>query len=64
MDQMGLAGNGDTQVGGQHEILQISGVVYQFRTNGEEALVEEILVAGKLLKPETVYTVPCPITSS
>ncbi|MCP4291969.1 MAG: bifunctional metallophosphatase/5'-nucleotidase [bacterium] len=55
-----IQSNADAQVGGQHGILQVSGVAYQFRTNGEEALVEEILVAGKLLKPETVYTVAMP----
>jgi len=54
--------NADAQVGGEHGILQVSGLSYQFRANaaGDAAKVEEILVGGKPLDPQTVYTVAMP----
>ncbi len=54
--------NADAQVEGKHGILQVSGLSYRFRTNsaGNAAVVEEILVGGKPLDSEKVYTVAMP----
>ena len=54
--------NADSQVGGHHGILQVSGIEYEYRAGqgGETADVTEILVGRKLLEPETVYLVAMP----
>ena len=54
--------NADSQVASKHGILQVSGLSYRFRANsaGDAALVEEILVGGKPLAPDNVYTVAMP----
>jgi 5'-nucleotidase / UDP-sugar diphosphatase len=54
--------NADSQVGGNHGILQVSGIEYEFRAgpDGETADVSEILVAGKPLDPGSTYQVAMP----
>ncbi len=54
--------NADAQVSGGHGILQVSGLSYRFRANVDRsiAVVEEILVGGKPLQKENVYTVAMP----
>jgi 2',3'-cyclic-nucleotide 2'-phosphodiesterase (5'-nucleotidase family) len=54
--------NADAQVGGKHGILQVSGLSYRFAAGAHEgvAAVQEILVGGKPLVAENVYTVAMP----
>lgn len=54
--------NANSQAAGKHGILQVSGLSYSFRSSadGSKAVVEEILVGGKPLDPENVYTVAMP----
>lgn len=54
--------NADGAISGGHGILQVSGVSYTYRANddGSAALVEEILVQGKSLLLDGVYTVAMP----
>ncbi|MFO7610405.1 MAG: bifunctional UDP-sugar hydrolase/5'-nucleotidase [Candidatus Krumholzibacteriia bacterium] len=54
--------NADAAVGGDHGILQISGLAYVYRkaTQGPGAELVEITVGGQPLDPERVYTVAMP----
>lgn len=54
--------NADGAVGGDHGILQISGLAYVYRTaaDGTAAEVVEITVDGQPLAPDRVYTVAMP----
>ena len=54
--------NADSQVGGDHGILQVSGISYEFRggQDGQGAEVVEILVGGKPLALDGVYRVAMP----
>ncbi len=54
--------NADADIGGDHGILQVSGLSYAYRAapDGKSAVVEEISVNGKPLDTDTVYTVALP----
>ncbi|MBU8871701.1 MAG: bifunctional metallophosphatase/5'-nucleotidase [Gemmatimonadales bacterium] len=54
--------NADSQVDGNHGILQVSGIQYEFRAagGGKSAEVMEILVGGEPVAPGSTYTVAMP----
>ena len=52
--------NARAAVGGRHGILQVSGLAYRFRREGDEAVLESVTVGGQPLEPGRVYTVACP----
>jgi len=55
-----VAENARSAVGGRHGILQVSGLSYRYVAEGDSAKVTEVLVGGRPLDPEFVYTVACP----
>jgi 5'-nucleotidase/UDP-sugar diphosphatase len=52
--------NADAAVGGHHGILQVSGLTYSYRKNGETAALDEVKVDGKPLDPGRTYKVAMP----